>query len=364
MSVNKLGLSRTINASGRMSILGVSTLSDSVMEEMKLGAQNYFEMAELHKAAGKIIAEQLSTESAYVTNSASASIALSVAGVIAKNDPFIRKNIHDNSLEISREFILMKGHNVDYGAPVESMVQLGGGIVREAGYANGCTLDHIAATLTEKTAGFIYIKSHHCVQKNMPNLADIYTFCKNHQIPLIVDIAAEEEITAYSKHADLIILSGSKSLEGPTSGILAGKSEFVEYVKLHSSGIGRAMKVGKEAILGLLQALDEYGTKTLTKAEQLTILEQLLVLNNLTGVTVSITQDEAGREIYRGRIQIDEKVSTTNALEVIKALKSGETTVFTRDYNANIGYFEIDPRPLLPGDIEIIVQKLTTILGG
>ena len=35
-----------------------------------------------------------------------------------------------------REIIVPKGHNVDYGTPVEVMVELGGGEVVEAGYAN------------------------------------------------------------------------------------------------------------------------------------------------------------------------------------------------------------------------------------
>lgn len=41
----KYGLKRVINASGRMSILGVSAPTDSVMEAMKSGGQNYVEIA-------------------------------------------------------------------------------------------------------------------------------------------------------------------------------------------------------------------------------------------------------------------------------------------------------------------------------
>lgn len=364
MSVSKLNLRRTINASGRMSILGVSTIAETVAEQMQIGGQHYYEMAALHEEAGSVVAEYLNTESAMITNSASASIALSVAGVIAKDDAVIRANLHDYSLPFERDVVIMKGHNVDYGAPVETMIQLGGGIVKEAGYANGCTLDHIEASVTEQTIAFVYIKSHHCVQKNMPSLNEVSKLCERLNLPLILDIAAEEEIAAYGKYADVIILSGSKAIEGPTSGILAGKKEYVHYAKLHSNGIGRAMKVGKEAVFGLLQALEEYGSKTLSKAEQLTILEQLNELNDIKGVSVSITQDEAGREIYRGRIQVDSTQSIIDATQLVAALKVGKTAIYTRDYNANIGYIEIDPRPLLSGDIELIVQKSKDALGG
>lgn len=363
MSVNDLNVRRTINASGRMSILGVSTISSSVAEQMRIGGQRYYEMAHLHEEAGRQVAKYIGTEAAMVTNSASASIVLAVASVIAKDDAFIRANLHDHTATFKRDILIMKGHNVDYGAPVETMIQLGAGLVKEAGYANGCTLDHIQAAITEETAGFIYIKSHHCVQKNMPAIEEIKELCRKRGIPFIIDIAAEEAIDAYSNLADLLILSGSKALEGPTSGILAGKKEYVDYATLHSNGIGRAMKVGKEAIFGLLQALDEYSSKGLSKEKQLTILDSLQVLNEIEGVSVTISQDPAGREIYRARITVDHEAKL-DALQLVARLKEGEIAVYTRDYHANVGYIEIDPRPLLPGDIDVIVEKIRAALGG
>ena len=44
------------------------------------------------------------------------------------------------------------------------------------------------------------------------------------KVPLIVDAAAEEDIQKYVKYSDLAIYSGSKAIEGPTSGIVGGKS--------------------------------------------------------------------------------------------------------------------------------------------
>lgn len=42
----KYGLKQVINASGRMSILGVSSPTDTVMDAMKFGGQNYVEIAD------------------------------------------------------------------------------------------------------------------------------------------------------------------------------------------------------------------------------------------------------------------------------------------------------------------------------
>lgn len=163
MTVNKK-LRKVVNASGRMSILGVSTLSDDVSSAMKHGGEQYFIMEELHDEAGKFAANVCGTEAALITNSASAAISLAIAGCIAKEDTYVQRHIYDHSL-VDREVVIMKGHNVNYGAPVETMMQLGGAHVREAGYANGCSQADLEAVITDQTAAFLYVKSHHCVQK-------------------------------------------------------------------------------------------------------------------------------------------------------------------------------------------------------
>lgn len=85
LSLNaKYGLKRVINASGRMSILGVSAPTDTVMEAMKHGGQNYVEIADLVDKAGDYIAKILGSEAAVVVNSASSGIALSVAAVVTQ----------------------------------------------------------------------------------------------------------------------------------------------------------------------------------------------------------------------------------------------------------------------------------------
>ena len=70
----KYGLKRVINASGRMSILGVSAPTDTVMDAMKHGGQNYVEIADLVDKAGDHIARILDSEAAVVVNSASSEL--------------------------------------------------------------------------------------------------------------------------------------------------------------------------------------------------------------------------------------------------------------------------------------------------
>lgn len=358
---SKYDLKKVINASGRMSILGVSTLNDRVCKAMKIGAQNYVEIADLVKKAGRYIANKLQCEAAIAVNSASSGIALSVAAVVTRGNRRRTLRLHQEDIE-KNEIIMFKGHNVQYGAPIETMVYLGGGKLIEVGFANEGKQEHIQDAITEKTAAILYVKSHHTVQKNMISVEEAWEVAKEHHIPFIVDAAAEEDLQKYTKISDLAIFSGSKAIEGPTSGIIAGKQQYIDWVEMQLDGIGRSMKIGKEVIFGLLQALDDFDNKQDTSPKQRKELEKLLILNEFDGVSVQVVQDEAGRQIFRGRIHIDPPECDKAAKDIAEGLRNGEIAIYTRDYGVNQGYFDIDPRPLIPGDIKIIIDRIKELV--
>ncbi|WP_077602591.1 DgaE family pyridoxal phosphate-dependent ammonia lyase [Oceanobacillus sojae] len=359
----KYGLKRVINASGRMSILGVSAPTDTVMEAMKSGGQNYVEISDLVDKAGEHIAGLLQSEAAVVVNSASSGIALSVAAVVTEGNRRKSEKLHQEAIS-KNEIVMLKGQNVQYGAPVETMVALGGGKLVEAGYANEGKKEHIADAINENTAAVLFVKSHHAVQKNMISVEEAREVAQENNVPLIVDAAAEEDLKKYVQLSDLAIYSGSKAIEGPTSGIVAGKKDYVEWVKKQLHYIGRSMKIGKENTFGLLQALDEYFVKIDHSEAEKRSLEVLESLNTFKGVTVTVVQDEAGRAIFRARIQIDSEAAGITAKEVNDKLRNGEIAIYTRDYGIRQGFFDIDPRPLQGDDIHIIESELKSILGG
>lgn len=359
----KYGLKRVINASGRMSILGVSAPSDTVMNAMKQGGQKYVEIADLVDKSGDYIARLLGSEAAVVVNSASSGIALSVAALVTKGNKRLSERLHQEPIE-KNEIIMLKGHNVQYGAPVETMIYLGGGKLVEVGYANEGKPEHIREAISEQTAAILYVKSHHAVQKNMLSVEEAWDVAQEKNIPLIIDAAAEEDLQTYIKYSNLAIYSGSKAIEGPTTGIVAGKKEYIDWLKVQLHCIGRSMKVGKEATFGLLQALDEYGNKQDHSQREKDILHQLFPLNDLDGVTVTIVQDEAGRAIFRARIQIDDDQAQMTARNVNDKLREGPIAIYTRDYGVSQGFFDIDPRPLQGDDIDIIEATIRNIIGG
>jgi len=124
-----------------------------------------------------------------------------------------------------------------------------------------------------------------------PPLAEVTRIAHEHDVPVIVDAAAEVPPAANlswftEQGADLVAFSGGKGIRGPqTTGILAGRADLIRSVArqqldahaaeavwdppaalvdadaldgVPKQGIGRPLKVGKEELVGLLAALDAF----------------------------------------------------------------------------------------------------------
>ena len=365
---SKYNLKKVINASGRMTILGVSTPRPEVVDTVSHGINEYFEIKDLVDKTGQYIAKLLNVENAVVVSCASAGIAQAVAGLIIKDDRDLLFNLHSSDKYVPREIIVPKGHNVNFGAPIGTMVSLGGGIIVEAGYANECKPEHIESLINPDTAAILYIKSHHCVQKSMLSVAQTAAIAKKHNVPLIVDAAAEEDLqTYYQQGADLVVYSGAKAIEGPTSGLVIGRHQAVEWLKLQSQGIGRPMKVGKEGILGLTKAIELYITdkKTETGQQMVTKMTPFIEsLNTLDGVSARVVWDGAGRDIARAEITFDASVIGKSAIEIVDLMKKGEIAVYFREYKANEGKVDADVRSVTSAQLDIIYNKIKNIIQG
>lgn len=355
-----LNLKKVINASGKMSILGVSTVNDDVLKAQSFGGKHFFEMSDLVVQSGYYLAQQLGCENATVVASASAGIAQAVAAVIGQGDHKHLMNPYDTKIT-KKKIIMPKGHNVNFGSSVELMVQVGGGVVVEAGYANECHSDQVEMLIDEDTAALLYIKSHHSVQKSMLSIEAMATLARRYNIPMILDAAAEEDLKYYSGlDIDLVIFSGAKAVEGPSSGLVVGRNPYIEWVQLQSKGLGRTMKIGKENILGLVGAVDSYFTLGSETGDSMKHRLEPFIgsLNTIRNIKATCVQDSAGRDIYRAAISISE----IDAYDVIEQLKQGDSAIYTREYQANNQILEFDIRAVDSDGIDLIVNKLKQIM--
>ncbi|BDZ31984.1 DgaE family pyridoxal phosphate-dependent ammonia lyase [Lactiplantibacillus sp. WILCCON 0030] len=354
----KYQLKHVINADGKMTILGVSKVSDQVVAAQKIGGQNFFEIADLVVQTGHYVAKLVGAEDALIVNSASAGIVQVLAGIIGQGSGYHVYHPYTNRIT-KREVILPMGHDVDYGAPVDVMLGLAGAKMVPAGYANSCTAAHLAMQITPQTAAILYIKSHHTVQKSMLSIPAAIAVAHEHQLPLVLDAAAESDLTKYLKMgADAVIYSGAKAIEGPASGVVFGQAKLIQWARLQSKGIGRAMKIGKENIIGLTAAIEQYLAEgPETGAAMIARLKPFVAeLQTIPGLAVSIVQDGAGREIYRA------SVKTAHAIEVCDQLRQGSIAIYAREYRVNEGVIEFDIRAVNQAEMAQIVTRLREIM--
>ena len=354
------GLRRVVNACGHMTALGVSIISDEVAEAVKQAGQNFVVIDELIDRVGEMLTAVTGAEDTCVTNSASGGIMIATAACIAGDNIGLVERMPD-STGLKNEIILQKGHAVNYGAPLEQMIRLGGGIPVEAGQVNQTWRWHIESSITDKTAALLYCKSHHVQQETTISLQEMIEIAHSHDLPLIVDAAAEEDLQKYAAMgADMVIYSGAKAVEGPTSGFITGKRIYIEKCKAQYKGVGRAAKIGKECMMGIAKAVELYARRDEEKeaARQKQIVDELVEgLSKLNYLKVSVKADDAGRKIYRAKVDVIPGVSKLTAKEIVKQLQSGTPAVYTRNHFVDQGTILIDPRTMLPGDAALIIQR-------
>src|SRR5919199_5048697 len=261
-----LGLRTVINADGMKTRLGGSLMPPEVLEAMRQAGGSYVDLMDLHRAAGRRIAEliaSLAIEDAAVVCGAAAGLAVATAAVVAGTDPaHIRALPHLDWPGAKTEVVIPKTHVTGYAQGFRNagprLVELGG--------PEGATPDEFAAAITDRTAAVAFCGGELPGNARFPtrtSLAELVSIAQARNVPVIVDAAAElpppENLRRFSElGADLVVFSGGKGLRGPqASGLVLGSHALVEACRLNqnpNASIGRPMKVGKEEIMGRLTA--------------------------------------------------------------------------------------------------------------
>ena len=127
-----LGLRPVINVSGTMTGLGASIVVPEAIEAMVGILPQFVEVDELQKRASKVIARLCNAEAGFLTASCSAAITLTVAGAMTGADLYAVEQLPDTT-QLRGDVVIMAGHMVSYGAPVEQAIRLAGAKVVPVG---------------------------------------------------------------------------------------------------------------------------------------------------------------------------------------------------------------------------------------
>ena len=394
---DRLGVPTVINAHTTATRLSGGIMRAEVADAMREATQWTVDMATLEARASELLAGYTGAEAGYVTAGAAAALLLGTAACVTGLDP-ARMNRLPDTRGMKNEVVVARSHRNFY----DHAVRAAGVTLVEVGlsdrFAGAGVRDteawEIAAAINDNTAAVLYVAGADA----RPPLADVVKAAHAKGVPVIVDAAAQLPPAANLRRfidegADLVCFSGGKAIGGPqASGILCGKRDLVMAAALQhldqdiyweqwnpppalfdksripglpQHGIGRPAKVGKEAIVGLLVALECFVAESDDSriARWTAQCEKLLAaLQGVRNATARLVHDRRGAGIPVIHLALD-ATAGMSALDLVRRLQDGEPSVHANPSRVHEGLVLFSPVALRPGDEETIAERVRAVLG-
>ena len=255
-----------INATGVIvhTNLGRSLLPESVIDAMTAVACGYSNLEYNLEAGARgsryshvegILCELTGAESALVVNNNAAAVLITL-----------------ETLAKGREVVVSRGELVEIGGSfrIPDVMARSGAVLREVGATNRTHLRDYRAAINENTA--LLMKVH---QSNFSvvgftsavSMQELSELAAEHGLNVFEDLGSGT-LVDFSRYglqheptvqeslaggADLVSFSGDKLLGGPQAGIIVGKREIVDRIKMNP--MNRAMRIDKLTLVALEQLL-------------------------------------------------------------------------------------------------------------
>ena len=384
----KYGLRRTINAATSLTTLGGSMPDPSVFDAMLDASKAFIYIPQLQDWAGKRLASAFGAEAGLPTAGAVNSLMLACAACMMRGsdlegfDPLVlgdwnhliqRLPMHTGYLR--NEFIVMGDSRSEYDHAIEAA----GGKRVQAGDKDGVSADDMEAAYSEKTGAYYYTLF---AFKDQFPLEEFVKIAHSHDVPVIVDAAPCLTHKAVPKKllssgADMIIFSGGKQFGGPNnSGILLGRKDLIKLAHLQAypfDGIGRAAKMSRETIVGLIAALEVFMDRdddTYYRGLQKETREFSEMLDAVDGIRAGVLNETsiADDVVPPSYAWIEMDGGKVSLRALYEGLFYGEPCIralfepfFITNEAANRVTFKVEY--LLPGDKEVILGRIREILG-
>lgn len=319
---SRLGVKTVINCRGTWTYLSGSLQFPEAREAQAEAGRYFVNIVELQRAVGRRLAELTSAESGIITSGAAGAMASATAACIAGSDP---KNIWQlpDTTGLKHEVIMVGGRSA-----FDSAIRLTGAklvLVEQP--------DDIANAIGANTA---MIYTTHLGDK----LAREAAIAKEHNVPLLLDDAAGippiDNIQLYAKmKLDLYTFSGGKGLRGPQcSGVLLGRKDLIEAALRNScpfeGAVCRAMKVGKEEVIGCLTAIETWLKSDAKKlyAEWNARVDRIAKLvETVPGVRTEIYIPDDGNRYPTLRVSWVQKAWGFSITDCVQKLREGDPVI-------------------------------------
>lgn len=367
----KLGIRPLINARGTYTYVGGSLELPAVRRAVEEASHQFVDMFELQHAAGKRLAEISGAEFGMVTSGAAAAMSTAVAACIAGTDPEKIWQLPDTA-GLKDQVVMLGGRNA-----FDSALRLAGGKLVLAP-----AQEDLKSAINDKTA-LVYTTWRD------ERVIEALKVTKAAGVPLLVDASSAvppfENFTKFAKWGvDLYAISGGKGLGGPQcSGLLLGRKDLIEAGMANSApwegAVCRAMKVGKEEIMGILAAV-EYWSKAdlnaLNKEWRGRVERVAKLVETVPGVTTSIEIPVGSNSYPTLTVNWDEAVFGMSVAQCVEELAAGNPRIEAlstlgnrsllpqlRKSTANVvNKLQVVSMTLQPGEDLIVGNRLRQVL--
>lgn len=395
----KYGVKPVVNVAGAMTRYGGTIVGQHVLDAMEEAAHYSVPLDYLQAAASRAIAQRTHAEAGIVTCGASHALTLATAACICGWD-VARMNRLPHTDGMPNEVVMplhqMSGYDHAILAAGASIIPVGVfNDTPEPFTVRPTDRWELESCITEYTAAIAYAP----LPGSHPPLAQVIELAHRHGLPVIIDAAPRvppmKNLHQYiDMGADLVAISGGKGIRGPqASAILCGRrdligsallqmldlagerfedwnppSDLIPKEKLRGKplhGIGRSGKVTKEAIIGLLAAMEAFSEEEFTAlcATRLEMVRSIEAhLTGIAGVQARVCEDE--EEYYPMlEISVNPDVAECSAMEAARRLKRGEPAIYFEESAVEQGILYVDSMNLQnEGIAELVGQRLQATL--
>lgn len=375
----RLGVKTVVNCRGTWTYLSGSLQFPEVRAAQAEASHHFVNMVELQKAAGRKLAELTGAESGMITSGAAGSMAASAAACMAGTDPAKIWQLPDTT-GLKHEVIMAGGRSA-----FDSAIRLTGAklILVESP-------EEIANAINDNTA-MIYTTDLG------DKLAKQLAIAKSHNVPMLLDDAAgippADNLKLYAQmKIDLYTFSGGKGLQGPQcSGVLLGRKDLIEAAMRNSApwegAVCRAMKVGKEEVIGALTAVETWlkiDPKKLYDEWNARVDRIAKLVETVPGVTTSVYIPDDGNRYPTLKVSWDQQAWGYTITDCVQQLRASDPVIEvlgednpslvpavregiqkakpTRKERQRVNHIELVSMTIQPGEEMIVGQRLRELL--
>ena len=248
-----IGVKPLINCKGTYTIISGSVMLPQVRLAMQEASKHYVNLQELMEMVGFRISKLMGVEWGLVTSGCAAALCQITGACVTGGEIEKIRKLPDTT-GMKNEVLVQPSHRHIY----DHAIRMVGVKIIEIE-----TLKELKLAINKRTAMISVFGNS--VDRGKISLEEMVRVGKANQVPLFVDAAAERPDVPnryIAEGVDAVGYSGGKCLRGPqASGLVLGRKELLQAAFMNGAphhSLGRPMKVGKEEIMGLLAALEQW----------------------------------------------------------------------------------------------------------